>query len=159
MAETTDGPNPSPITGIEKTPAGYTITYLTETHDFGGHEPSDDPKPDRIKLDRTVPVFVREGYDSLFTTLIKALTQAQDGKGKERHAQPDTPFEQQPIIQIGRMVGMGFQNGQAIKKMVEAQGMVKRQEYAAAEREVLGAINYLAAVAIEIRKQADEHAG
>lgn len=109
---------------------------------------------DRIRDDRTVPVFVREGYDSLFIVLTKALHQAQDGKGKERHAAPGQPFDQQPIISIGHLVGMGFQNGQAIKKMVEAQGMVSRGEYAAAEREVLVAINYLAATVIEINRRA-----
>lgn len=142
------------ITGFTKTPAGYSVeTKSTDTHDFGGHLPGDE-LPGRAKLDRTVPVFVREGYDKLFVVLTKALHQAQDGKGKDRHAQPDTPFEDQPIITIGRMVGLGFQNGQAIKKMVEAQGMMKRGEFAAAEREVLGAINYLAAVAIEINARA-----
>ncbi len=114
----------------------------------------DQPPPNTIRDDRTMPVFVREGYDSLFTVLCRALHQAQEGKGKERHAQPDTPFEDQPIIQIGRMVGMGFQNGQAIKKMVEAQGMLKRGDFNAAEKEILGAINYLAAVAIEINHRA-----
>ena len=103
---------------------------------------------------RTIPVFVAPGYDSLFNVLTRALHQAQDGKGKERHAQPGQAFEDQPIIQIGRMVGMGFQNGQAIKKMVEAQGMLARGDYNAAEREVLGAINYLAAVVIEINQRA-----
>ena len=104
--------------------------------------------------DRTVPVYVAPGYDSLFTVLCRALHQAQDGKGKERHAQPGQAFEDQPIISIGQLVGMGFQNGQAIKKMVEAQGMVSRGEYSAAEREILGAINYLAATVIEVNRRA-----
>lgn len=111
---------------------------------------ADHDTADRIRADRTVPVFVREGYDSLFTTFCKALHQAQDGKGQERHAQPNQSFDDQPIIAIGRLVGMGFQTGQAIKKAVEAQGMAKRGDFTAAEREILGAINYLAAVAIEI---------
>jgi hypothetical protein len=38
--------------------------------------------------------------------------------------------------------------------MVEAQGMVSRGEYDAAEREILGAINYLAATVIEINRRA-----
>lgn len=108
---------------------------------------------DKIRQDRTVPVFVREGYDSLFMVLTKALHQAQDGKGRERHGN-GLAFEDQPIISIGQLVGMGFQNGQAIKKMVEAQGMVSRGEYHAATREVLGAINYLAATVIEINRRA-----
>ena len=49
---------------------------------------------------------------------------------------------------------MGFQTGQAIKKAVEAQGMARRGDFNAAEREILGAINYLAAVAIEINQRA-----
>ena len=106
-----------------------------------------------IRQDRTVPVFVREGYDSLFTVLAKALHQAQDGKGAERHSN-GLPFDQQPIMVIGQLAGMGFQTGQAIKKAVEAQGMVKRGDFAAAEREILGAVNYLAAVAIEINRRA-----
>lgn len=104
--------------------------------------------------DRTMPVYVAPGYDRLFIVLNRALDQAQSGKGKQRHAQPDQAFEDQPIIAIGKLVGMGFQNGQAIKKMVEAQGMVSRGEYDAAEREILGAINYLAATIIEINSRA-----
>lgn len=113
-------------------------------------------RADRIRADRTVPVFVREGYDSLFTVFAKALHQAQEGKGKDRHAQPGQRFEDQPIMAIGQLVGMGFQTGQAIKKAVEAQGMMKRGDFAGAEREILGAVNYLAAVAIEINRRAGE---
>ncbi len=112
------------------------------------------PATSTSTADRTVPVYVAPGYDSLFTVLCRALHQAQDGKGKERHAQPGQAFEDQPIISIGQLVGMGFQNGQAIKKMVEAQGMVSRGEYSAAEREILGAINYLAATVIEVNRRA-----
>ena len=103
---------------------------------------------------RTVPVFVAPGYDSLFIVLTRALEQAQAGKGKERHAGEGQAFEDQPIIQIGNLIGMGFQTGQAIKKAVEAQRMVTRGQLAAAEREMLGAINYLAAACIEINKRA-----
>ena len=106
----------------------------------------------RIRHDRTMPVFVAEGYDSLFIVLCKALHQAQDGKGKERHAQPNTPFDQQPIMGIATLTDMGFQTGQAIKKTVEAHGMVNRKQLDAAERELLGAINYLAAAVLRINK-------
>lgn len=108
---------------------------------------------DRRQEDRTIPVFVAEGYDALFVTLAKALEQAQAGKGKERHAN-DQPFTEQPIFTIGKLMGLGFQGGQALKKTTEALGMVKREQYAAAEREILGAINYLAAIAIEINHRA-----
>jgi hypothetical protein len=112
------------------------------------------PATSTSTADRTVPVYVAPGYDSLFNVLTRALHQAQDGNGKERHAQPGQAFEDQPIISIGQLVGMGFQNGQAIKKMVEAQGMVARGDFAAAEREILGAINYLAATVIEVNRRA-----
>lgn len=104
-----------------------------------------------IRTDRTVPVFVREGYDTLFTILCRALHQAQDGKGQERHAN-GKPFDQQPIMAITDLVGMGFQTGQAIKKTVEAHGMVNRNQLAEAERELLGAINFLAAAVLRINQ-------
>lgn len=107
-----------------------------------------------IREDRTVPVFVREGYDSLFTILCRALHQAQEGKGRERHAN-GKPFDQQPIMVIAGQVGMGFQTGQAIKKTVEAHGMVNRGDLAAAERELLGAINFLAAAVLRINRMAN----
>lgn len=107
-----------------------------------------------IREDRTVPVFVREGYDSLFTILCRALHQAQEGKGRERHAN-GKPFDQQPIMVIADQVGMGFQTGQAIKKTVEAHGMVNRGDLAAAERELLGAINFLAAAVLRINRMAN----
>lgn len=116
---------------------------------FSEFVPADEPFPDR-----TVPVFVAPGYDSLFIVLTRALEQAQAGKGKERHAGEGQAFEDQPIIQIGNLTGMGFQTGQAIKKAVEAQRMVTRGHLAAAEREMLGAINYLATACIEINKRA-----
>jgi hypothetical protein len=53
-------------------------------------------------------------------------------------------------MEIGRMVGMGYQTGQAMKKAQEAGGMVSRQQYEAARAELLGAINYLAAAYILI---------
>ncbi len=98
-------------------------------------------------------VEVAEGYDGLFTVLAKALHQAQSGKGKERHAK-DNAFEDQPILQITKRRGIGFPLGQVEKKVDEAEGMIVRGDLAAAEREILGAINYLAAVAIEINQRA-----
>ena len=89
-------------------------------------------------------VEVADGYQPLFMVLIEALEQAQNGKGKERHAN-DLPFAQQPMQTIsdalGSIAGMLFQ---AAKKSAEAQKL----EYAAARRELLGAINYLAGAVI-----------
>lgn len=84
-------------------------------------------------------VAVVDDYYSLRYVLKMALEQASVGKGKERHAN-DKPFDRQPMMEIGRMVGPGFCLGQAIKKAQEA----SRMEPDAAQRELLGAINYLA---------------
>lgn len=106
--------------------------------------------------ERTIPVYVAEGYDSLFMTFAKALEQAQAGKGKERHAEDadgkTQPFEDQDILTICKQVGLGFATGQAIKKTIESQGMMKRGQIAAAERELLGAIVYLAAGVIRLNQ-------
>jgi hypothetical protein len=80
-----------------------------------------------------------DDYAALRHVLRLALEQAAEGKGKERHAN-DKPFDQQPMMEIGRMVGHGFCLGQAIKKAQES----SRMEPDAAKRELLGAINYLA---------------
>ena len=82
---------------------------------------------------------VVDGYAALRYVLKMALEQASVGKGKERHA-TDKPFDRQPMLEIGRMVGPGFCLGQAIKKAQES----SRMEPDAAQRELLGAINYLA---------------
>lgn len=96
-------------------------------------------------------------YAPLRAILDAAYNQASLGKGKERHAN-DRPFMQQPIMEITRMHGLGFVTGQASKKAQEAIGMVSRGEHAAAERELLGAIVYLAAAALRVREVAEENA-
>jgi len=90
--------------------------------------------------DPTGVIKVPVEYDSLGEVLSAALHQAAIGKGKERHAN-DEPFEEQDICAITRSEGHGFTRGQAIKKIKEA----KRLDREAAIRELLGAINYLAA--------------
>jgi hypothetical protein len=87
---------------------------------------------------RTAPL---KGYASLAEVLDMALEQAQSGKGKERHAEKDQAFSNQLICQLTRTEGHGFSRGQAIKKIDEA----KRLDAKAAVRELLGAINYIAA--------------
>lgn len=94
-------------------------------------------------------------YAPLRSILDAAYNQASLGKGKERHAN-DRPFLQQPIMEITRMHGLGFVTGQASKKAQEAIGMMSRGEHAAAERELLGAIVYLAAAALRVREVAEE---
>lgn len=83
-------------------------------------------------------------YAGLSRALDAAYNQAATGKGKERHAN-GKPFERQPIMEIARMVGPGYQLGQAMKKSQEAAGMLNRQQLEQAQAELLGAINYLAA--------------
>ena len=88
-------------------------------------------------------------YAPLWRVLEAAYDQAANGKGKERHAN-DKAFTAQPIMEIARMVGPGYQLGQAMKKAQEAGGMIQRGHTHAAKAELLGAINYLAACVLLI---------
>lgn len=92
-----------------------------------------------------------EKYDALAGVLQDAYDQAATGKGRHRHAN-GKPFDRQPIMEIGRMVGIGYPAGQAQKKAQEAAGMFRRGEGDAAVAELLGAINYLAAAVMLIRE-------
>ena len=94
-----------------------------------------------------VKVTVRNGYNDLFIVLQQALWQAQDGKGSERHGN-GLSFTEQPALTITRAVGRGFPLGQAMKKIQESQ----RMDDDAAKRELLGAINYLAAAILSFEK-------
>ena len=91
---------------------------------------------------------VPEGYDSLAGVLVMALEQAASGKGKERHARPDVPFERQPICELPRMVGHQGTAYQVMKKTQEAMRMPADRAVA----ELLGAINYVAATILVIRE-------
>lgn len=100
---------------------------------------------DWLDADDWRSVNVRDGYYPLFAVLNDALNQAQAGKGHERHASADDqPFTDQPVLTISRAVGLGFPLGQAMKKIQECQ----RMDTDAAKRELLGAINYLAAAVL-----------
>lgn len=83
-------------------------------------------------------------YMTLAVALTAAYNQAAEGKGKDRHAN-GKPFDKQPIMEIARMVGPGYQIGQAMKKGQEAMGMISRGEHDRARAELLGAVNYMAA--------------
>lgn len=85
-------------------------------------------------------------YSSLVGVLERAREQASDGKGSERHAD-EQPFEQQPIFWIEEHFH-SFQLGQAVKKIHESQRLPSDR----AIRELLGAINYLAAKIISLEK-------
>lgn len=84
------------------------------------------------------------GYERLTAVLQAALDQASKGKGAERHAN-DLPFEEQRMLGISHLLdsdgGLAYQ---ACKKVAESRGMA----HDARERELLGAINYIAGMVI-----------
>lgn len=85
-----------------------------------------------------------DAYASLSAVLNRALEQAADGKGKDRHATVrgvSRTFDEQPIMSIGRMAGPGYTIGQAMKKAHEAMELPPDR----AVTELLGAVVYLAA--------------
>lgn len=92
-------------------------------------------------------------YSSLKRVLDMAYDQASSGKGKERHANNDS-FESQPICQIPRYQGsIDFVTGQAIKKCLE---VTKLPTVEAKVRELLGAINYIAAGIIVLQEGSND---
>ena len=101
------------------------------------------------KLDPTLDIIDPvPGYESLQFVLKLAYDQASAGKGKERHA-GGRVFDNQPIMTIPRtlngIAGLGGLAYQVNKKTTEAVNMAARDQVDAAQREFLGAINYLAA--------------
>lgn len=91
------------------------------------------------------------GYELLSRALRDAYDQSARGKGKERHANAK-PFDKQPIMEIGRMVGVGYHTGQIMKKVQEATTMAGRGNTGAAKAELLGAIVYSAAAYLLIEE-------
>ena len=87
-------------------------------------------------------------YKSLRRVLDEAFNQASAGKGKERHAEQDEPFDRQVICEVRRRVGGGYTLGQATKKIYESQRLDGERGIA----ELLGAINYIAAEIIVRRE-------
>jgi hypothetical protein len=91
---------------------------------------------------------VTPGYEPLAEVLDQALWQAQYGKGKDRHASGE-PFVDQQIVKICEDLGSPqFAIGQARKKSRES----LRLDHGHARRELLGAINYLAAAVIVLER-------
>lgn len=90
------------------------------------------------------------GYEQLADVLQDAYDQAAKGKGAERHAD-GLPFHEQPMQTgsdlLGTDAGLAFQ---AIKKIREGRNM---PEFDRLERELLGAINYIAGMIIWHRRQ------
>ena len=88
--------------------------------------------------------FSEPNYATLARILKMAYDQASAGKGKERHAN-GRKFDDQPIMTIAKDHGLGYQTGQAEKKLKEAHTLLKLKGKEAAIRELLGVINYTAA--------------
>jgi len=96
--------------------------------------------------------FAEVGYERLAGVLQQAHDQAAKGKGNARHAN-GKPFLKQPIMEIGRMVGPGYQTGQIMKKAQEANSMAGRGDFDAAKAELLGVINYAAAAILLLEER------
>lgn len=93
----------------------------------------------------------RPEYQMLADALNGALMQAQDGKGKERHAEAGEPFEKQIILEVTRRLQkspVAFSLGQAVKKIYET---VNLGDYDAIA-ELEGAVNYLGAAIIRYKE-------
>lgn len=99
-----------------------------------------------IKDDSNTQVVPLEsGYRPLLDVLLRALEQAQYGKGAVRHANYENPggILEQPTCTIMNWVGPGFAFGQVIKKTQEA---ARIEEAYSQDRELLGAIVYAALI-------------
>lgn len=108
------------------------------------------PRAGEVNDPRKVPYTPNvPGYEQLTRILLLAYKQAAEGKGKERHSKQAIgfrPWDQQPILQIGRMCGTGYQSGQVQKKVQEAVTMAGNGNFSGAKAEVLGVIVYAAAL-------------
>ena len=88
----------------------------------------------------------RDMRERFLSVLLDVSNQVLRGKGEERHGR-GREFGEQPTFKILDLVGAGYAAGQAIKKIEEARGLVEADRLNAgqnAERELLGAIGYLA---------------
>jgi hypothetical protein len=101
----------------------------------------------------TAPGDVPSGYEGLQAELDAAFGQAATGKGKARHASDGVAFDQQPMMQVSRLLSGSQIDGplfQVCKKTLEASGMAKRGEFDAARRELHGVITYAAGAAMQM---------
>lgn len=107
------------------------------------------------KAGRLAPVAgLDDAYSSLRRVLDAAYDQAATGKGAERHANARS-FESQPMQSISDL--LGDNHGllfQAVKKIQES---TRLPHYRLRERELLGAINYIAgAIIFDVNHSAPE---
>jgi len=98
-----------------------------------------------------------EAYQKLWDVLMDAYNQAAHGKGCIRHTTHPQKFEHQKICEISRRLGsidgLAFQ---AIKKTYEACRAYDMHQEERAVADLLGAINYIAAMVILIQEWASE---
>lgn len=89
----------------------------------------------------------------------QCVEQAVAGKGEERHGH-GVPFMEQPWHQIADRQGLGFLVGQAEKKIGEASTMLQQNPGADGvefwQKEIRGAINYLAMAMLYVEEQVAE---
>lgn len=97
-------------------------------------------------------VKAKEGYENLFNILGEALERAQTSKGRERHA-PKNEFFSDQIIFIIERLNVGWQRGQAIKKIVESSVLELKGKKDMVIEELLDAIVYLAAKVLILREE------
>lgn len=96
-------------------------------------------------------------YKSLDEIFEAARQQASEGKGKERHAIPLQPFEEQQACEVTRRLKGSSIAGplfQAVKKIYESQRLANE----AAIAELLGAINYIAVGIIVLKEKTPQEA-
>lgn len=95
---------------------------------------------------------IEKGYEKLVAVFQAAHDQAAHGKGKERHAN-GLPFHEQRMQSISKTLasadGMAYQ---VVKKMTEG---LQFDDHKRREKELLGAINYLAGIVIYFREALD----
>lgn len=109
-----------------------------------------------FRLLKKVEGEISEGHplESIFADVLAQVTA---GKGVERHGKTeggkDLTFFEQPIMTITRYVGNGYPLGQAMKKLSEVPALMKHKGRDAAYKEILGAIAYAAAAALNIREE------
>lgn len=93
--------------------------------------------------------YVPKGFVELFLVYSDAIKQAAFGKGNERHGD-GKPFSEQDICREARTdVGLGFNLGQARKKIKESIRLAPDD----AINELLGAMNYLAGAIIVLQER------
>ena len=97
---------------------------------------------------------ITPGYERLQHVFDAALEQAAGGKGKERHVDGTEPFHEQDICTEAKKLGLAAPAFQARKKIKESLRLLEIKGPNAAAAELLGAINYAAAMVIVINEQA-----